>query len=199
MALTVGLFVDVVLRATGTSWDIVWRTDALAWGLTVALLVGLAAAAAVAVRAGAVPDADDRGAGLSIFLLWPYLYLAIVYTENPGFLDSAGGVRYAAGLALALLTAVLAVVALVGAARWGLPRAVVVPAALVLAVLGFVLGGDPGAVVIVAAVVAQIVAAALLGAASGAASRHRTAGHRACPPRRSPEARCGSGWRSSRR
>ena len=77
--------------------------------------------------------------------------------------------RYAAGLALALLTAVLAVVALLGAARWGLPRAVVVPAALVLAVLGFVLGGNPGAVVIVAAVVAQIVAAALLGAASGAA------------------------------
>ena len=52
VALTVGLFVDVVLRATGTSWDIVWRTDALAWGLTVALLVGLAAAAAVASAGG---------------------------------------------------------------------------------------------------------------------------------------------------
>jgi endonuclease/exonuclease/phosphatase family metal-dependent hydrolase len=169
VGVAVGLFLDVLLRATGTTWDIVWRSDPSAWVLSGALLVGVAVSAVGALRFGAVPDADDTHAGLSTFLLWPYVYFAIVYTQNPAFLDSSGGSSLAVGLAVALLAAATGVVALVVAARWGPPRSVLLGVAALLAVTGFALPVLTGAVVLVAAVVAQIAAAVLLGAASGAA------------------------------
>ena len=43
---------DVALRATNVTWDIVWRQDWVAWPLTVASIGGLAVSAIGSLRAG---------------------------------------------------------------------------------------------------------------------------------------------------
>ena len=83
-ALTVGLFVDVVLRATGTSWDIVWRTTPWPGGSPWPCSSGSSPRPPSPCGRERCPTRTTRGAGLSTFLLWPYLYLALVYTAEPG-------------------------------------------------------------------------------------------------------------------
>jgi endonuclease/exonuclease/phosphatase family metal-dependent hydrolase len=169
VAVAVGLALDTLIRATGTTWDVVWRRDALAWALTVVLLVGVVAAAYGARRAGAVPDGEAAGDALDSFLLWPFLYLALLYTQSPAFLASSGGVGAAVALATALVSAMVAVAAVGVGARSGAPRALLVPVAIVLAVIVYVVSGASGWSVLVWALVAQAGAAFVVGAAAGAA------------------------------
>ena len=51
---------------------------------------------------GVVPDGSDTRAPLNSFLVWPFVYLSVLYTQNPAFLDSSGRVTYPVGLATAL-------------------------------------------------------------------------------------------------
>ncbi len=167
VAITLGAAGDTLLRATGTTWDIVWRHDALAWGLSVALLGGLVATTVATVRSGVVPDGEGTGAALAEFLVWPYLYVVLLYAQNPAFFDSSAHVRYWIGLGLAVAAAALAVPIIVLAARRGLTRIEAVATASGLAVVGFLLPVVTGLPVVALAWLAQAGAAALLGSASG--------------------------------
>ena len=168
VAVTTGVALDVVVRSTDATWDIVWRRDPTSWVLTLATLVGLLAALVLSVRTGAVPDGERAGAGLAAFVLWPYLYFLVFYAESPAFLDSSGGVRLPVGIAVALLNAAGAVVVLGLVARWILPASVTVAVAGVVAVVAYLLPAATGWSAVVLCVVVQLGAAALVGRVSGA-------------------------------
>ncbi len=180
VACTLGLATDTLVRATGTTWDIVWRHDLVAWVLAVAMVGALVAVTLTGVGAGVVPDEDDGGGALPSFLLWPYLYLALLYTQSPAFLDSSAGVSYAVGLAVALGTAALALVVIVAVARHGLPRIATAVIVVGLAVVAFMLPVATGSSVAVLTVLAQAATAALLGSATGPA-RHEARDRIAAP------------------
>jgi endonuclease/exonuclease/phosphatase family metal-dependent hydrolase len=169
VAVTVGLALDNLIRATGITWDVVWRQDLPAWALTLLLVAGVVAATALVIRGGAVPTDDEVGAGLDSFLLWPFLYLGLLYTQSPAFLASSGGVGNPVALATALVAAAVAVLVVGVSARVGSPRVLRVAVAVALAVVVFVLSGASGWWVLVLALVAQAGAAHLAGVAAGAA------------------------------
>lgn len=168
VALTVGAALDVVVRATDATWDIVWRRDLTAWALTLALVAGLAVALVLSVRAGAVPDGERRGSGPATFLLWPYLYFLIFYVQSPAFIDTAGGVDLVVGVAVALIDATIAVVVLGFAARRPLPVWVAVAIAGVVVVAGYLLPSATGWPAIGLCLAAQVGVAGLVGRAVGA-------------------------------
>lgn len=117
-----GLAVDTAIRALGRTWDIPWRDDASAWILTVLLLATFALAIVVEQRdlPSRLPGADGASA-LAVVLLGPFLYLACFYSQSPAFLASSGGIPLAAGAAIALGNAVLAMAALAVGAGCNLP------------------------------------------------------------------------------
>ena len=168
LAVTVGLALDTSIRATGTTWDVVWRHDALSWSLTALLLGGTVAALVATVRRGGVPDRERSGVALDGFLLWPFLYLALLYTQSPAFLASSGGIGTAAALATALVAAALAAAVVGLGARSGAPRVVRVAVATTLAAIVYVLSGASGWSVVVLVLLAQAGAAFLAGVAAGA-------------------------------
>jgi len=163
VAVTIGVAVDVLVRATDATWDIVWRRDAAAWTLTVVILAGLVAALASCVRLGAVPTGEQRGDGLAAFVLWPYLYVMVFYVQSPAFVDSSGGVRLPVGIAVALADAALAVLVLGFVSRQQLPRWAVVGVALGVAGVAYLLPAASGPSALVLCVMAQCGAAALVG------------------------------------
>jgi endonuclease/exonuclease/phosphatase family metal-dependent hydrolase len=166
VAVTIGVAVDVVLRAADATWDFVWRHDAPAWALTVLVLAALAAALVVCLRRGAVPIGEPPGDGLAAFLLWPYLYLVVFYAQSPAFLDSSGGVQLPVGIAVALLDAALAVLVLGLSSRQPLPRWGIVGVALALAGVAYLLPAVTGPMALALCGITQLGAAALLGQAT---------------------------------
>lgn len=182
VGVTVAVALDTILRATGITWDTIWRDDAGAWVTTIAVLAGLGVATTAAARIGIVPDRDDRHAGPSAFLLGPYLYLALFYTQSAAYVDSSGGVPVAVGLGVALAAAALAIAVIAVVGRTGLHRAAAAAIAVALVVLCWLLTGVTGPAAIAVALAAQAASAALLGHAAAAprgpdsASIGRTAG-----------------------
>jgi len=168
-ALITGVGLDTALRATGATWDIAWRDDVGARVLTIAVLVGLLASLAFAVRGGLTADHDDAGAGLVTFLVFPFLYLLVFYLQSPAFIDVSLGVAVAVGVAFALVEALLALGLLVVVGRRGLPPVALLAGSVLLAALAFELPQATGWSAALQILAAQAIAAALLGATAGAA------------------------------
>jgi len=169
LAVPVGATVDVVLRATDTTWDIVWRRDGGAWALTILLL------AAIVVSAAACRPREPHMASLApgicpqlAFLLWPALSFTLLYTQDPAFLDSSGGVAYPVGLGVALVAGLVGTAVVAGASRHEAPTVVLVVGAGALGLAGFLLPSLDGAAAVVVALAAEVVVAGLLGATAGA-------------------------------
>ena len=174
LATVAGLAVDTTIRALGRTWDIPWRGDASAWLFTVGLLGAFAVGIVVQQRRHPSRWSSFGGASaLSAVLLGPFLYLACFYTQSPAYLASAGRVSLAAGVAVALGDAILAVVALAIGAGWDLPgggarvrewlAGHTLITALLLGVGGAFLPTATGGPAIALAVVMQILAAAVYG------------------------------------
>jgi endonuclease/exonuclease/phosphatase family metal-dependent hydrolase len=155
---------------------VAWRQDPAAWLLSIGLLAGLVAATVLVHRGDIAPADEDHGGPLVAFLLWPYLYLLVVTTQSPAFLDAAAGVPLAAGTALAAVNAVVGLLVLVAMSRIGLPRAGRALGGLAVSACAFVLPLATGAGAVVLALAAQVAASALLGAASGAERGERHTG-----------------------
>lgn len=168
-AVITGLGLDTALRATGATWDLAWREDLTARALTALVLVGLLAALAAAHRGGLRADHDDRGAGLVTFLVFPFLYLSVFYLQSPAFIDASIGAPVAVGVAFAVGDAVLGLAVLVAVGRRGAPPLALLGGGVLLAALAFGLPQATGWSAALHLLAAQAIAAALLGAAAGAA------------------------------
>ncbi|WP_066464000.1 endonuclease/exonuclease/phosphatase family protein [Sanguibacter suarezii] len=80
-----GLAVSAAINLTLRTWDAGWRSGVLGWGVTLALLV---VALVLAWRLRALPSAPAvRG----LWLLGPYLGLAVMTFANPAFIASQSG------------------------------------------------------------------------------------------------------------
>lgn len=157
-----------MIRATGLTWDTVWRDDLVAWALTMALVAALVAAAIPSVRAGVVPSGEDRHAGLPAFVVWPYLYLVLFYAQSAAYVDSSAGVVVAIGIAVAIADAALAVVVLAVIGRRGLSPPVAAATTVALVGLAYALSFATGVAAIATCGAVQVAAAALFGAVAGA-------------------------------
>lgn len=169
-----GLAVDTTIRAVGRTWDIPWRDDVIAWLLTVVLLAAFAVGIVIEQRRLISRSASSGGASaLSAVLLGPFLYLACFYSQSPAFLASSGRLPLAAGVAVALGDAVLALMVLaIGAGRnlpggsarvrdWMAGHTVI--GAVLLAAGGAFLPTTTGGWAVALAVGTQVVAAAVYG------------------------------------
>lgn len=174
VGMVAGLALDTTIRALGRTWDIPWRDDASAWLLTAVLLGVFALGIVVEQRRRPSRWHSFEGASaLGAVLLGPFLYLACFYTQSPAYLASAGGVPLAAGVAVALGDAILAMMALAIGAGWklhGRPAGVrewmarhSVIGGLILVVVGAFLPTTTGGLAIALAIVVQVVAAAVYG------------------------------------
>ena len=189
-ACTLGLAVDTLIRATSTTWDIVWRQDPVAWVLAAAVVGAVAAVTLTAAGVGSYPTATmvvvpSPRSCCGPISTWPSSTRRARRSWTPR------GVSYPVGLALALGAAALALVVIVAVARHGLPRFAAAGLAVGLAVVVFVLPIATGAAVIVLAVLAQ---AAAPHCSARPPARTATRSATALPPRPppSPGVGCGS-------
>jgi endonuclease/exonuclease/phosphatase family metal-dependent hydrolase len=171
-----GVAIDVAVRATDATWDIPWRRDGWAWGITLLLAAVLVASALGCRRSGVVPADEDRGGPLVALLVWPYLYFVVVYLQSPAHLDAVLGVPVATGVAVAALNALVGIGIVLLVSRHGLPRPARVIGGLALAACGFVLPAATGAAALALALVTQVIAAGVLGAVAGAERDERRPG-----------------------
>jgi endonuclease/exonuclease/phosphatase family metal-dependent hydrolase len=171
LALLTGFAFDTVIRASFSTWDIVWQAGRAPAFVAASVSIGLLAATLVASAEGHRSSQTERPA-FSAILLGPFLLLEVLYLQNVAFVTSEAGVGLPAGIAIVLAGNALGIAACVGAAaasparRFGVPAAVVA----IAGTAGLALVG--GAWVLVAAPPTQAAAAALLLLA--VASRTRT-------------------------
>ena len=171
LALLTGFALDAVIRASFSTWDIVWQAGRAPALVAVSVSIGLLAATLVASAAEARSSQTERPA-FSAILLGPFLLLEVLYLQNVAFVTSEAGVGLPAGVAIVLAGNALGIAACVGAAAASSTRRFGVPAAVVAiaGTAGLALVG--GAWVLVLAPPTQAAAATLVLLA--VASRTRT-------------------------
>lgn len=167
LGLTLGVALDVGVRATSATWDVVWRDDGVARGMTALVLALLIGGAVLARRLGAEPRDEREGAARLAFLAWPFIGFAVLYTQNPAYLDAVAGLPVAAGVAMASAMALVGVLALVIASAGPAGRIARLAAALLLGACGWLLPSLTGVGALVVVVVAQSTSAITLGAVAG--------------------------------
>ena len=161
LALLTGLALDAVIRASFSTWDIVWQAG-LVPGLVAAFVsVGLLAAALAA--SGEEPrSSQTESPTLSVVLLGPFLLLEVLSLQNVAFVTSESGVGLPAGIVTVLAGNALGIAACVGAAAASPARRVGVPAAIAAVGGTAVLALVGGVAVLVATPLTQAAAATLV-------------------------------------
>ena len=114
LATLLGLSVDTAARTLFRTWDHAWQDGPLPLLLTLALLAGIGILLARTSRQLAAAE-NPRGGALALAALGPFLFLEVIFLQNPAFAASQSEVSLPFAAAAILIGDALAITAV----SWG--------------------------------------------------------------------------------